>query len=53
MTVNNDHGQYGPESIEDSAELLTELPDYWTKSPYDRYNEWISETYDALKKKVK
>ena len=26
------------------------LLDWWTKTPYDHYNEWLSETYDALKK---
>ena len=23
---------------------------WWTEDPYDHYNEWLSETYDALKK---
>ena len=23
---------------------------WWTQTPYDHYNEWISETYDALEK---
>jgi len=29
---------------------LNKLLDRWTETPYDSYGEWMSETYDALKK---
>ncbi len=33
--------------------LPDRLYDRWTKIPYDHYNEWLSETYGALKKRDK
>ena len=50
VTVNRDPGQYGCTSIEEDKETLNKLLDWWTRKPYDHYNEWLSETYDALKK---
>ena len=43
-------GEGGTESIEEDIKSLNKLLDWWTESPYDHYNEWLSETYDALKK---
>ena len=31
---------------------LNNLLDWWTRPPYDYYNEWLSETCDALKKRL-
>ena len=50
VTVNRDPEQYRCTSIEEDIESLNKLLDWWTESPYDHYNEWLSETYDALKK---
>ena len=50
VTVNRDPGQYGCTSIEEDKETLNKLLDWWTRKPYDHYNEWLSETYDALEK---
>ena len=50
VTVNRDPEQYGCTSIEEDTESLNRLLDWWTRTPYDHYNEWLSETYDSLKK---
>ena len=50
VTVNRDPEQYECTSIEDDIVSLIRLLDWWTQSPYDHYNEWLSETCDALKK---
>ena len=50
MTVNRDTEQYRCTSIEEDTESLNKLLDWWTETPYDHYNEWLSETYDTLKK---
>ena len=50
VTVNRDTEQYRCTSIEEDIELLNKLLDWWTETPYDHYNEWLSETYDTLKK---
>jgi hypoxanthine phosphoribosyltransferase len=50
VTVNRDPEQYECISIEEDIMSLNKLLDWWTKPPYDHYNEWLSETYDALKK---
>ena len=49
VTVNRDPEQYLCTSIEEDAEALNSLLDWWTQDPYDHYNEWLSETCDALK----
>ena len=49
VTVNRDLEQYTCASIEEDIEKLNKLLDWWTDPPYDYYNEWLSETYDALK----
>ena len=49
VTVNREPEQYACTSIEEDIESLSKLLDWWTEIPYDHYNEWISETYDALK----
>ena len=50
VTVNRDPEQYRCTSIEEDVRSLNMLLDYWTRTPYDHYNEWLSETYDTLKK---
>lgn len=50
VTVNRNSDQYRCTSIEEDTISLNNLLDWWTQSPYDHYNEWLSETYDALKK---
>ncbi|MBQ6478728.1 MAG: hypothetical protein IJI44_05080 [Erysipelotrichaceae bacterium] len=50
VTANRDPEQYTCTSIEEDLESLNRLLDWWTKIPYDHYNEWLSETYDTLKK---
>ena len=50
VTVNRNPKQYGCTSIDEDMEKLKKLLDWWTKNPYDYYNQWLSETYDTLKK---
>ena len=50
VTVNRDPEQYRCTSIKEDLESLNKLLDWWVETPYDHYNEWLSETYDALKK---
>ena len=50
VTVNRDPEQYGCTSIEEDAATLNKLLDRWTRTPYDPYQAWLSETYDALEK---
>lgn len=49
VTVNRDPEQYKCTSINEDIEFLNKLLDWWTQTPYDHYNEWLSETYDTLK----
>ncbi len=50
VTVNRDPEQYACASVDEDVASLNKLLDWWTKPSYDHYNEWLSETYDALKK---
>ena len=50
VTVNRDPQQYTCTSIEEDIKSLNGLLDWWTKAPYDYYNEWLSETLNALEK---
>ncbi len=50
VTVNRDPRQYKSAGTEEDAASLNRLLDWWAKTPYDHYNEWLSETYDALQK---
>ena len=50
VTVNRDPEQYTCTSIKDDVESLNKLLNWWADTPYDHYNEWLSETFDALKK---
>ena len=50
VTVNRDPDQYGCTSIDEDIESLNRLLDRWTETPYDHYNEWLSEVSEALKK---
>ena len=53
VTVNRDPEQYLCTDIEEDAESLNRLLDWWIRTPYDHYGEWISETCDALEKSGK
>ena len=50
VTVNRDPKQYRSFGIEEDRKSLNNLLNWWTQSPYDHYNEWLSETHDSLKK---
>ena len=50
VMVNRDPKQYKCTSIEEDIKSLNKLLDWWTRTPYDHYNEWLSETYDSLGK---
>ena len=50
VTVNRDPEQYGCTDIEEDIESLNNLLDWWARTPYDYYSEWLSETHDALEK---
>lgn len=50
VTVNRDPEQYTCTSIKDDVESLNKLLNWWAVTPYDHYDEWLSETFDALKK---
>ncbi|MBR4471252.1 MAG: hypothetical protein IKS54_08100 [Erysipelotrichaceae bacterium] len=50
VTVNRDPEQYKCTSIDEDIETLNKFLNWWTQIPYDHYNEWLSEIYDALKK---
>ncbi len=50
VTVNRDPGQYTCTDIEEDIAKLNSLLDWWVQTPYDHYNQWLSETFDVLKK---
>ncbi len=50
VTVNRDPDQYGGINIGEDRKSLNRLLNWWTRPSYDHYNEWLSETYDMLKK---
>ena len=50
VTVNRAPEQYKCTSVEEDRTTLNKLLDWWSGSPYDYYNEWLSETVDTLKK---
>lgn len=50
VTVNRDPEQYKCKSAAEDAQLLNNLLNWWTQDTYDYKNEWLSETYDMLKK---
>ena len=50
VTVNRDPEQYTCTSIDEDVESLNKLLNWWTQDSYDYYNEWLSETADALKR---
>ena len=49
VTVNRDPKQYKFTSIKKETESLNKLLDFWCETPYDHYNEWLLEIYDAIK----
>ena len=48
VTINRDPEQYRSISIDDDIEMLNSLLDWWVRSPYDYYNEWVCELTDAI-----
>lgn len=50
VIVNRDSNQVGIRTIEEDIESINELLNWWVNPQYDYYNEWISETYNGLKK---
>ena len=48
VTVSRDPEQYECTDIEADRERVNDLLDWWTKAPYDYYNEWLFETVKAL-----
>ena len=48
--MNRDPEQYTCVSIEEDAEKLKKLLDWWTQDSYDYYGEWLEETVDDLEK---
>ena len=50
VTVNRDPEQYTCTSIDEDIEFLNKLLDWWTRTPYDYDQEWLSETCDALER---
>ena len=50
VTVNRDPEQYESRGIDADRESLNRLLDWWSRPVYDYYNEWLSETLDALQK---
>ena len=50
VTVNRDPNQYKCTNLDEDAETLNKLLSWWSGAPYDYYHEWLSETYDNLKK---
>ena len=53
VTVNRNPDQYTCTDINEDIKTLDTLMDWWIQIPYDHYNEWLSETYDQLKKSGK
>lgn len=50
VTVNRNDKQYKCKSIDEDRTTLSGLLDWWEKPHYDYYNEWLSETVDAINK---
>ncbi len=50
VTINRDPDQCGKCSIEEDIECINDLLNWWVRPHYDFYSEWISETYEGLKK---
>ena len=50
VTVNRNQEQYKNTDIGYDVKALNDLLNWWTASSYDYYNEWLAETYKALKK---
>ncbi len=50
VTVNRNDEQYKCKSIDEDRTTLNGLLDWREKPQYDYYNEWLSETVDAVKK---
>ena len=50
VMVNRDPEQYRCTRIKEDIASLNKLLDRWTRTPYDHYEAWLSETRDALQK---
>lgn len=46
VTVNRDNEQYGCTSIDEDRKILNKLLNWWAKTNYDHYGEWLSEIVD-------
>ena len=49
ITVNQDPGQVGSTDEEEARRVLNNLLNWWSRTEYDHYGEWLSETVDMLK----
>lgn len=50
VTVNMNKEQFNINGSDEALKILNELLNWWTQSPYDHYNEWLSETVMSIKK---
>ena len=50
VTVNRNIDQYNCSNVKEDEKQLNMLLDWWTKAPYDHYNEWLAETVETFKK---
>ena len=50
VTVNRDPEQYACASLEEDAEKLNDLFNWWVQDQYDYYSEWLAETVKNLEK---
>lgn len=50
VTVNRNPEQYRSFGVEEDRKSLNKLLDWWTETPYDHYDQWLSETHDALRR---
>lgn len=50
VTVNRDSRQYENTDIVRDRETLNKLLSFWSAAPYDSYQEWLSETMDAVER---
>ena len=49
ITVNQDPGQVGSTDEEEARRVLNNLLNWWSRTEFDHYGEWLSETVDMLK----
>ena len=49
VTVNRDPAQYKCSGVEEDIASLNRLLDWWSRTPYEHYSDWLSEICDSLK----